>query len=271
MNSQDSIADLQIAEQAEIELWGDIRMHVRRRLFRAATVGAFSMVLSLAVGAFLLTSVSGLGDGIADFTGDRNQAFDLTWMVQLAWAYGFAAATVVVLYVIVLLSLRNWLPSVFSPVPELIPAIGPTIRAVSLGEFCQTVYLSVVRSETYENALRRASETVGNPALRRWAGESQKMLAAGRSIEQVLTESPVSDHPLNAVSATLCASASDEMTRQVWWQATTECHELANSRMHRTIQILSVFCLSVSALSASLALSFSVYLLSQSLSYFMYF
>lgn len=250
-----------IAQQAELEIWRGIRENTRLRLTRSISVGVLYLLAALAVGAYLLLAVAEVGHETMYMDGWEDEEMNLLWIVDLAWGYGGLALIAIIGYVFTLMLIRDKLPATVCRIVGTLPWIGPTMHIVAMGEFCQSIYQSVLRSQTYADALCQASRVVRNADLRQWSKDSSKRLESGHSLVSVLGSSPIQDHPLSAVTAFVSRDLSVNESVRIWHQATAECHLLAQSRLDRTIQFISVSSLLVSVLIASLALLFSGMLL----------
>ncbi len=253
-----------IAYLAELEMWSDIRCETRQCLFRSLTIGVLYLLAALAVGAYLILAVQEVGTGLFMRRGWELEKVNLDWMRYIAWGYGGMAIIVMILYPLLGLLIHDRIPHWCSWMMEAVPGVGSTMRIVSLGDFCQSMYQSVAASETYSSALDQASQCVRSSSMRHWSRKASGRIAAGQSLGQVLASTPIREPSLFAVIALTSSSTtstqssantiSDEDTIRVWYQAALECHTLAQSRSHRTTQMISVLGLLASVFFATLGM-----------------
>ena len=253
-----------IAHRVELEMWSDIRCETRQRLMRSLTIGVLYLLAALAVGAYLILAVQEIGTGLYMLRDWELEEVSLGWMTQVAWGYGGVAIVVIVLYPLLALLICDRLPHWCSWMMEAVPGVGSTMRAVSLGDFCQAMYQSVAASQTYDAALAHASQRVRSPSLRDWSRKASGRIAAGQSLDGVLASAPIREPALFAVIALTSDSAanmrsaanklSHEDTIRIWHQAASECHILAQSRSIRATQLLSVLGLLASVFFATLGM-----------------
>lgn len=270
MNRPHGVFPDSIAAQAELEIWQGIREDTRRRLIRVISVGFLYLLAALAVGAYLMVAVAdaaGGADVLMSWYGDQ---LDTPSIDPLAWSYGGLAMVATIIYGLTLLLIHDKLPPSLCRIVGSMPWIGSTVRIVAVGEFCQSIYLSVLRSQTYGDAFARASAEVRHADLRRWSGDSSQRMESGQSLASVLQSSPIQDQPLFAAASLVANGLSANETVQVWHHAAAECHLLAGSRLERTTLIISATCLFVSVLIASFALLISVFLMLRLLERVMY-
>jgi hypothetical protein len=185
-------------------------------------------------------------------------------MRYIAWGYGGMSLIVMIFYPLLSLLIYDRLPHWCSWMMEGVPGVGSAIRVVSLGDFCQSMYQSIMDSDTYDAALDQASQIVHSPSMRHWSRKASGQIAAGQSLGQVLASTPIREPSLFAVIALTSNSPastpsptysrSDEDTIRIWHQAALECHTLAQSRSHRTNQMISVVGLLASVFFATLGM-----------------
>ncbi|MCO8125397.1 hypothetical protein NHH03_26900 [Stieleria sp. TO1_6] len=243
-----------IAFESEHELWQSIRDDTRRRLARATSIGFLYLLAALAVGAYLILAVREYGTDAIYFDGWYPKPIQFDWLTQIAWAYGVIAIVATFAYILVMLFIFDRLPSTLCRVVAATPWIGSTIRIVATGELCQSVFRSILDSKSYSDALQQASHEVHNRCLRDWSALSAARIDAGHSLANVMRVSPFQDPPLSAIAALTTYSQSQQESLRIWYQATTECHRLAQSRLDRATTALSVTCLLVSVFLASFAM-----------------
>lgn len=247
-------ADISIAEQAQRELWQQIRSQTRRRLARSASIGLLYLLASLAVGAYLLMAVGEISSDTFYLDGWELKPVRLEWMMQLVWGYAGFAVLIVLAYIALLLLVFDKLPAIGCSILRGVPCVGSTTRVISLGEFCEAVYRSVIQSQPYHVAFDRAVNAIGNADLSQWSARAARQVQAGFSVPTVLRTAPIRDLPLSAVIALISHDLSAEQTTRVWQQATEECHQLARSRVTRTAQLISITCVLLSVMLACMAL-----------------
>ncbi|MCM2373164.1 type II secretion system F family protein [Aporhodopirellula aestuarii] len=243
-----------IAQAAEAELWKNIRDETRSRLTRAITIAYLYLLASLIVGSYLINSVKEVGRDAVYFVGWEPTELNVSWMTQFVWSYGVLALLATIVYVLTILFIHNKLPTQLALTVGRMPWIGSTMRMVSMGSFCQSMYQSVARSQTYGDALATASEEVSDAALRRWSAMSAQRIRGGQSLTNVLQLCPVRDQPLSAVCVMVENARSVDESVRVWHHATMECHSMAQSRLTRATQFLSVSGLLVSVFLAAFAM-----------------
>ncbi len=243
MNQTQLVVQENIAQQAEFEIWRSIRDETRGRLTRSISVGFLYLLAALAVGAYLMLTLAEVGRDIVNWSYWKPERVEVAWITEIAWGYGAMALFAVIGYVLTLLLIRDLLPSSFCRIVSAIPWIGSTIRIVAMGDFCQSIYESVLRRQTYSDALEHAAMAVRNPDLRQWSRHSSARIDSGHSLASVLHSSPIQDQPLSAVTAFVAQELSIDESVRVWHHATAECHSLARSRLHRTTQVISITCL----------------------------
>jgi len=254
-----------IAVEAEFEIWQNVRSETRRRLTGAVTIGYLYLLAALAVGGYLMVTVAGVCESGIILEDWEPVEIEMGWMLQIAWFYAGLAIAATIAYPLILLLIFGKLPSELSRFLNSIPFIGSTVRAVSMADFCQSIYRCVLNSLTFGDAMARASKDVRDASLRRWSADSSRRLAAGQSLPSVLAMSPMREQPIAALSALVRDELSSEDTRRVWHQAASQCHSLAISRLRRTTQFLSVSCMLVSALLAAFAVLMSAVFLGYAL------
>ena len=250
-----------IGHEAAIEAWTQTRAETRRRLAGALTLGTFYVLTSLAVGAFL---IHGLAEAVDDSTyleGWESYELQVTWTGGVIIGYGLIAVFTVIGYALAMLLIKGWLIAPLSATVWHIPWIGPTMRSVALGELCQSIYESVLETQTYADALASASKAVSNKFLARWLSRASELLDSGASLATLLKSAPMQDQPITAVSALVGKPLSETRTIELWRQAASDCHLLAQSRVNRAVQFVSMTCLLISVLFASFAMLMSVFLM----------
>ncbi|WDQ16360.1 hypothetical protein [Rhodopirellula sp. P2] len=227
-----------IADQAEVETWAAIRSNGRSSLSHAATLSLLYLLAALAVGAFLLSAVAQICEGTVYYVGWDEEELLVAWMRNLMWVYAGGAAIALTGWLLVQLSLRGRLPSVLSAVVAKIPGVGRAIQTIALADFCESIYRSVVGSQTYGDAFRFAAQETRFTPLQNWAVHSALQLDAGQSWEHALSHPPIKDHPLAAVTALGQGQLSREETMRMWYQAASDSHSLIESRSQRSVRNL---------------------------------
>ncbi|QEF99087.1 hypothetical protein Mal15_31470 [Stieleria maiorica] len=246
-----------IAEQAELEIWQGIRDDTRRRLLKTVTVGVIYLIAALAVGAYLIVTIADVGRENVVLRGWQPVVVDVGWMLTIATGYGALAVTAFVGYLVTLLWIQDKLPAAAFQIVDGVPWIGSTIRVVAMGEFCQSIFQSLLRSQPIGVALDQASSAVGHAGMRRWSALASKRIEFGHPLAHVLQSSPIQDPPLSAVAAFAMQKLPASDSVDVWRRATSECHLLAQSRLDRTAMAVSVCCLLASVFIAFFALLLS--------------
>ncbi|EMI54075.1 type II secretion system F family protein [Rhodopirellula sallentina] len=254
MTLHNTNVDGEIAQNAEAELWKGIRNQTRRSLSVSLTFAYFYLMAALMVGSYLITAVSEVGREAVYYIGWELTELDVTWMTRFAWSYAVLALLATITYVIAMLFIHNKLPTHLALAATKIPWIGSTMRAVSVGRLCESVLHSVKRSRTYDEALSIATNEVGDAALSRWSATSSDRVRAGHSMSGILESCPVGDQPLMAIAAFMEQERTGEEAIRVWHLATEECHSLAQSRVARATQFLSVSALLISVFLAAFAM-----------------
>lgn len=220
-------------------------------------MGFLYLLAALAVGAYLILAVADVGRATVVYSGWEQEELQVAWMTQIAGIYGGLALAVTIGYVCALMLVFDRLPSVFCLIGGSIPWIGSTTRIVAMGEFCQSIYQSVLGSRTYDDALAQASDSIRHAGLRRWSRNSSKRIESGQPLGRVLRSSPIQEQPLSAVAAFLTKEMSTQDAILVWHRATSECHLLAQSRLDRTTQFMSITFMLASVLIAAFAMLLS--------------
>lgn len=243
-----------ISDQAEMETWAAMRDNARSSLSYATTISFLYLIAALAVGAFLLSAVAELCEGAIYYVGWEEQTVMVAWMRSMMWVYASVAATAGLGWLMVQLSLRYRLPVLISAIISKIPGLGRAIQNIALADFCQSIYRSVVNSETYVEAFRAASnETLFTP-LRLWIDQSAKRLDSGQSWEHALRYPPIKDHSIAAVIAMGQNPLSSEETIRMWHQAASDSHLLLQTRSQRTVRHLLRVGLIASVFTAGFAI-----------------
>jgi hypothetical protein len=227
-----------IADQAEVETWSAIRDSGRSNLARAATLSLLYLLAALAVGAFLLFAVAQICEGAVYYVGWEEEEVVVAWMQTMMWIYAGAAVIALAGWLLVQLSLRGRLPWGLSAVAAKIPGVGRAIQTIALADFCESIYRSVVGSQTYGDAFRFAAQEIRFTPLQNWAAHSALRLDAGQSWEHALSHPPIKDHPLAAVTALGQGQLSREETIRMWHQAASDSHSLIESRSQRSVRNL---------------------------------
>lgn len=243
-----------IANQAEVETWAAIRDNGRSSLSRATTLSLLYLLAALAVGAYLLSAVAQICEGAIYLVGWDVEELQLTWMETMMWIYAGAAVIAIAGWLLVQLSLRGRLPVLLSVFVAKTPGLGRAIQTIALANFCESIYRSVVGSQTYGDAFRFASQEARFAPLQNWAAQSALRLDAGQSWEHALSHPPIKDHPLAAVTALGQGQLSREETIGMWHQAASDSHSLVDSRSRRTVRYLFRTGLVASVLTASFAI-----------------
>lgn len=203
-------------QEAEFERWRRGRADVRRRLSGAATSGFLYLIASLAVGAYLIVAVAAVTRDTTVMDGWNSRDLDLSWMYQIAWGYGALAVLAVIAFPLVLLLIAGKLPPLLARVMRSLPGMGSTMRMVELGDFCQSVYMSIAQSKTYGQAFRDAALDVQDADLRRWAATSAASLEGGQSPASVLRFAPIREQPLPAILAFVQGGVSQTDALRIW-------------------------------------------------------
>ena len=249
MNDIDSIA-----VQAELETWQDIRNESRRRLTVAISLAAAYLLGAVAVGSYLVSVVSEIAkDSMVLRSYWDWETIDLFYFTQMGVIYIGLAVMIVLGYALMAMLIWGKLPVGSTWIIDRLPGVGATMRMVVMSELCTSFYGSMLRSLAYTEAFDQASNEVENRDVSRWAKRCAKRVEAGHPLGAVLLSSPVRDQPLSIVSALLSGDQTQIQSAHIWHQAATECHLLAQSRMERTVQVLSVASLLASALIAFFA------------------
>lgn len=246
-----------IGDVAEAELWLGIRREAKRKLAGVLSVGLLYLLSALAVGSYLIVSMANVGEEFIYLRGWKTESFELHWMNQIAVGYAALAVFVATGYVLAVLMIFNKLPAFFYQLFWSIPWLGSTLRAVVMGEFCQSMYQSLRLSKTYGEGLAAVSSDTRNAGLGSWAKHSAHRFEAGYSLESVLGSSPLKDQPISALRTFLSRDLPLDESTHVWHNAAVECHLLVQSRLSRATLVITTTCLLASVLLASLALFFS--------------
>ncbi|WP_182865153.1 hypothetical protein [Stieleria mannarensis] len=257
MNPPDEHHATSLAEDAELQIWRGIREDTRRRLLRVVTVGGLYLIAALAVGVYLIVTIAEVGRENVALRGWQPVAVDVGWMLTVAAGYGVMAVLALVGYLVAWMWIQDKLPAAACRIVGAMPWIGSTMRMVAMGEFCQSIYQSLLRVQPIGEALDQASSAVGHAGLRRWSALASKRIELGHPLVHVLQSSPIQDPPLSAVTAFAMREMAASDTVDVWRRATSECHLLAQSRLDRTAMAVSVCCLLASVFIAFFALLLS--------------
>ena len=218
------------------------------------SVALIYLLAALAVGSYLILAVAEFGQDTVIWNRWDAETLELGWMRLVALGYGGLALLATVGYLSAMMLVGGYLPAWLCRLVNSIPWIGSTMRSVVLGEFCQTIYLSVLRGQTYGDGLRQASQFVRNAKLRRWSAESSRRIESGQAIARLLESLPMQDSPLAATTAFVANELSVNEPARVWHCAADECHHLALSRLQRTTVVLSTVCLLACVLLAAFPL-----------------
>ncbi|MCD0459250.1 hypothetical protein [Roseiconus lacunae] len=240
--------------QAEMQMWQSIRDDTRRQLTKVTTLGFFYVLAALAVGGYLMQIMQQAAQYFAQISGWEWVPIDASWMTSFIWGYALFAVVAVAAYLIGQLLIWDRLPSSLYTICSWVPWVGSTMRAIALGEWCQSIYTSVLEDRPYASALGHASESIRNSSLRYWSGVIARRMEGGQSLALLITTSPIRDQPVCATSVFLAGDHSKQDSIRIWRRATVECHQLAQSRLGRTTLFVSVTCLLISVLLAGLAL-----------------
>ena len=258
MNQSQADVENSIATTAELELWQSIREDTRRRLTRVVSIGVLYLLAALAVGMYLILTMAEVASDTVVLRSWRPEMIDVTWMKMTALGYAVAAIIAIIGYLLVLMMILQRLPALLSTIVGAMPWIGSTMRMVAMAEFCQSIYQSLLHSQTYGDALQQASKSVHHAGLRHWSAISSKRIELGHPLSMVLQSSPIQDQPLSAVAALATEELATEQTTeravQIWHRATSECHVLAQSRLDRTAAVVSISFLLASVFIAFFAL-----------------
>lgn len=259
-----------IGDAAEAELWLGIRREAKRKLAGVLSIGLLYVLSALAVGGYLIMSMANVGDEFVYFSGWQAKSFNLFWMKQVAMGYAGLALLVGVGYVVAILLIFDKLPAFFYQLLWSTPWLGSTVRAVVMGEFCQSMVHSLRLSKTYGEGLSAVSTETRNAGLGSWAKRSAHRFEAGFDLDKVLRSSPMKDQPLSALATFLSRDLPLDQSTRVWHSAAVESHLLVQSRLARATMVISTTCLLVSVMLASLALFFSGTMMQQGIRGFMY-
>ncbi|MCS7469862.1 hypothetical protein NZK35_24690 [Stieleria sp. ICT_E10.1] len=258
MNPSQVELENSIATTAELELWQSIREDTRRRLTRVVSIGVFYLLAALAVGLYLILTMAEVASDTVVLRSWRPEVIDVRWMKMTALGYAVAGIIAIIGYLVILMMILQRLPALLSTVAGSMPSIGSTMRMVAMGEFCQSIYQSLLHSQAYGSALQQASESVHHAGLRRWSAISSKRIELGHPLSMVLQSSPIQEQPLSALAALTteerAAEQATEQAVQIWHRATSECHVLAQSRLDRTAAVVSISFLLASVFIAFFAL-----------------
>lgn len=252
--TSNTVRESSIGLDAEREIWLQIRTDIRRRLITSITIGLLYLLGALVVGGFLIHTIGEIGRDTVYLQGWEPHTLNLQWMTNLMWCYFGFGVLASLGYVGILLMIRNYLPSVLWRFGSSIPWIGSTVRMIELGDLCQSIYRSVLRSLPYDEAFSKAASEVQSAGLKAWSARVAEQIRSGQSLTRVLRSCPAQDQPLAAVAAITQGELSTEDCVNVWHQATVECHALALSRLNRATQVISVTCLLCSVGLAAFAL-----------------
>lgn len=243
-----------IGQEAESEIWEQIRKDTHRKLVVSLTIGVLYLLASLVVGVFLIYTVEEVGRDTVYLQGWELQTVDLQWMTKVRWFYGGIGALAMLAYAVIYLTIQNLLPPIVWRRTCSIAWVGSTIRMVAIADVCQSIYHSVRRGFPYDKAFARAASEVQSVGMRCWLSRAAERIQAGQSPAAALRSCPVQDQPFAAVAVITSGELTKEETIEVWHQATMECHALAFSRLNRATQVISVTCLLCSAGLAAFAL-----------------
>lgn len=254
MNESKRGIEMTIAQQSEMETWRRIRVSTRRRLIASITLGVIYVMAALAIGAFLNYAVQHVIDGIIVYEGWDAIEVDLDWMTRLIWGYAVLAVIAVIVYPLALLLIAGRLPWWLVSVARTIPGVGSTTRAIALGDVCQSMYQSILCSQTDVAATADAAAKVRDSSMRHWLKRSSRRIESGESFSSLMLSSPIRDPTWSTLRAILKNPLSDNQVVGVWHQSAAECHVLAVSRLNRSVQMIAISGLLISVTLASLAL-----------------
>ena len=171
MNQSQADVENSIATTAELELWQSIREDTRRRLTRVVSIGVLYLLAALAVGMYLILTMAEVASDTVVLRSWRPEMIDVTWL-----GYAVAAIIAIIGYLLVLMMILQRLPALLSRIVGAMPWIGSTMRMVAMAEFCQSIYQSLLHSQTYGDALQQASKSVHHAGLRHWSAISSKRI-----------------------------------------------------------------------------------------------
>ncbi|TWT92246.1 hypothetical protein [Neorhodopirellula pilleata] len=232
-----------IGRDAELEVWRHVRIEARRRLSGTLTIGFVYLLLALLVGAFLIHAVEDVAHDTVYLQGWNQETLELRWMTELIWGYVGIGILALVGYVMAMLMIHHRLPGTTWQMIASTPWVGSTMRIVAVADFCQSMFHSLGDSLTYDQAFSKAAVEMQSDGLKPWSTGAAEQIRSGRSIGQVLSSCPTREGSIMALAAMTQSQISADQSLRVWHDAATECHELIASRLQRTIQVISIFCL----------------------------
>jgi type II secretory pathway component PulF len=244
------VNSLTIGQSAQLERWSELRRVSRNRFVFHLTAGLLYLLLSLLAGAYLFTSLGKLEQEflfIDTFSYFNNEQ---EFFSPLARLYLCVAIMIGLGSLLLILAVFNRLPAFFSPVLYRLPYIGSVWRILTMSEFCQSVYSSVIQRRTYSDALEIASRDVSDKSIRLWSLRASQQTASGKPIENVLKSMPLVDQPLPSVVFALPSIDTEIDSAGLWEQAAQESHFLLQSRVNRILRLLNVFFLVISVFVA---------------------
>lgn len=255
-STSDRIDKTNIGLTAAVQRWSEVRQGVRRRLFRSSTLAWFYITAACGTGAYLVAAMSNLLE-LVDGEWTREvitDPFSGQLTTTLFGAYMTTAVIIFLLYLFIVALIHDWLPSSVQALGMVIPGIGPSYSSCSMGAVWASMYISSEEGETLANAFRSVANEVSSPSLRSWAKHSAEALDSGIRPEIALERVPLGDGSEQAVAVFLSQSAADPSFQQVCHQASVICHDLAAQRSIRSVQMINLVSILLSAGLASFAL-----------------
>lgn len=239
---------LTIGQTAMLQTWQEIRLDARRRMLFTATLGFLYVIASLLVGAYLLHALDRIVDDVPDPSRSwlSSETIELAWLSSVALAYLVATVIVGAALAFVILMLVGRLPKFLSPIAARTPVFGAICRIMSAGEFCQSLYRSVVQQKTYADAFGEAADEIREASIRHWAKHSSTRIAQGELVQNVLESTPIDDQPLAVISAVIPSLKNTGDSVYLWHEASAECHAVLQTRLKRGLKFVSLWSLLIS-------------------------
>ncbi|MEM6471331.1 MAG: type II secretion system F family protein [Planctomycetota bacterium] len=272
-STTESMDDTDVGLQAELEEWRLIRRGIRWRLSRVTLLAWFYITAALASGVYLLNRVATL---IRTITVDSFVDEDLLseWSEQsvalISWTYLVIAVLLLLLFLFTTAYIHDRLPASLQVFGSALPGIGGCISSNVLGEFWASLYRATEHQETPATALRLMERESRNASVKHWAHRSADRLDEGTAFHQALQDLPVSDGSDQAAAAILEETQANRDLPEICQRTATLCHQLAVSRTARTVQLVSLFSILISAGVAGIALASVLYTTYQMIEVFIY-
>ncbi len=227
----------------------------QRHVMWVCVLSCLYLICAFAVGWFVLWTTAPLATDVMDDLG-FSDSHRTSNAALLRFFIGFYFAAIVMVAVaggLLLVRLGRSTPAWVERVWDLVPMVGPTLRAGDLAVVSEAIYVSLLGGNGYSDAFEVASRSTSSTVLRRWLRESKTRFDAGEAMGAIAHSLPGRGELIAGVLATLSTNSTAPAVIDLWRETSIRMHRMMIERTQRLRTVFAPVMVVISLLVASYA------------------